>query len=201
MILEKQFNIGRFAAAALLAMALVLPLTTAATAEGEKPEKKTLGSFFSDAWISTRIETAYFFDRKINTFDVDVEVRNGIVHVLGYVPTEAKRDHALKMARKTPGVRDVVDKMLVDPAYKTKLAKRKPLGLSLNDYWTSRRVKAGLMASPRVRGTFIGVDSNDGLVTLRGSVFKPLESTAAEEIAAGMSGVKEVNNEILCCRM
>ncbi|NQU07022.1 MAG: BON domain-containing protein [Candidatus Abyssubacteria bacterium] len=32
-------------------------------------------------------------------------------------------------------------------------------------------------------------------------MFKPLESTAAEEIAAGMSGVKEVKNEIICCRM
>ena len=161
----------------------------------------TVGSFFSDTWISTRIETAYFFDRKINTFDVDVEVRNGVVYVLGYVPTEAKRDHALKVARETPGITGVVDKMLVDPEYKTKLAKGKTLGPSLNDYWTSRRVKAGLMASPRVTGTFIGVDSNDGFVTLRGSVSKPHESTAAEEIAAGMSGVKEVNNEILCCRM
>lgn len=38
-------------------------------------------------------------------------------------------------------------------------------------------------------------------MALRGSVFKPLESTAAEEIAAGMSGVKEVKNDILCCKM
>lgn len=67
-------------------MALVLPLTTAATAEGEKPGKMTLGSFFSDAWISTRIETDYFFDREINMFDADVEMKTG----------SEERDHLLQ---------------------------------------------------------------------------------------------------------
>ena len=70
----------------------------------------------------------------------------------------------------------------------------------------SRRRAAGLrqpaaaIASPRVTGATVGVDSYEGTVTLRGSVTDMDEKTAAEEIAGNHSGVKEVKNEIICCR-
>ena len=195
----KKIGASRHALALLVALALALP-ATAVMAVSEEQGKVTPFSFLSDGWISTRIETAYFLDGKLNTFDVDVEVRNGAVYVMGFVPTVAERDHALALAGRVSGVKSVEDKLIVDPDYKTKLAKGEFFELGPDDYWTSRKVKTGLLMSPRVTGTWIGVEADEGVVTLRGSVYKMNEKQIAEEIAAGISGVTKVDNKIICCR-
>jgi hyperosmotically inducible protein len=173
----------------------------ASTVEAEGEDKTTAASIINDRWISSRIELAYFLDGKLNTFDVDVEVKNAVVYVIGYVLNMSDRDDALSMAKNTPGVKKVVDKLIVDPDYKTKLAKGQLFDQNLNDHWVSRQVKTRLIADPKVTGTWIGVEAEDGFVTLRGTVPEMKEIKKAEEVASGVSGVTEVKNELVCCRM
>ena len=94
----------------------------------------------------------------------------------------------------------VEDKLFVDPDYKTKLAKGELFEQGLGDYWTARRVKTRLLTSPRVTGTWIGVEADEGVVTLRGTVYDQKEIKSAEEVALGIPGVKEIDNRIICCR-
>lgn len=193
----RKFGIGKYAAAVVLAVALLLPATAVTAGErSEEPAKKTLGTRLSDGWISSRLESAYFFDRELNTFDVDVEVENGIAYVYGYVPNEAEQERALQIAKETSGVKGVVDMLRVDPNYKAKPAEKRTFAQSMDDFWMSRRIKTSLIASPRVTGTWIGADARNGVVTLRGSADTLEEKMAAEEIARGFSGVKDVKNEI-----
>ncbi len=200
MLTLEEAHMGRLAGVLLLALALTLLAATAVGAEGEE-EKRTLGAVFNDGWISGTIETTYLFDRQLNTFDVDVEVKRGVVYVIGYVTDVSKRDRALDVARNTRGVKEVVDKLIVDPDYKTKLAQGKLFDQGIDDHWMSQRIKTRLIADPKVTGTWIGVEAEDGLVTLRGTVYKLGEIEKAEEIASGVPGVKEVKNQIVCCRM
>ncbi len=181
------------------AVAAVLLLALPATAfalECKMDENRTFGAALSDEWISTRIESAYLFDPKLNTFDVDVKVHNGVAHVIGYVPNEMERDLALKIAENARGVKGVVDRLVIDPHYKD-IQQRETLTEGATDYVMSRRVKMALVRSPRVAGTQVGVDAYNGVVTLRGSVNSLEEKMVAEEIARGISEVKEVKNEII----
>ncbi len=190
-------EIGKYAAALVLAVALMLPATAVmAKGEAEAPAKKTLGARLSDGWLSTRLESEYFLDRKINTFDVDVKTENGIAYVYGYVPNVAERDRALQIAKNTSGVKGVVDMLRVDPNYKAKPAEKRSFEQGLDDFWISRRIKADLIASPRVTGTWIGAHTYNGFVTLRGSADNVKEKMAAEQIARSVPGVKDVKNEI-----
>lgn len=181
--------------AVVTALLLALPATAFAL-ECEMYESRSFGAALSDEWISTRIETAYLFDPKLNTFDVDVKVHNGVAHVIGYVPNEMERDLALQIAENTRGVKGVVDRLVIDPYYKD-IQKRETLTEGTTDYFMSRRVKMALVRSPRVAGTRVGVDAYNGVVTLRGSVNSLEEKMVAEEIALSISDVKEVKNEII----
>lgn len=194
----KESHLVVLAAVLLLALVLSMPATTA---WAKTTERRTPAAALNDAWISSRIEFAYFLDTKLNTFDVDVDVRNGDAYVIGYVPNEADREDALNIAENTHGVKNVVDRLMVDPDYKTKLAQGRFFDENLKDYWLSREVKAKLLMNHDVAGTRIGVEAEDGVVTLRGSVPDMSEVEKAEEVASEVSGVKEVKNKIICCRM
>lgn len=58
------------------------------------------------------------------------------------------------------------------------------------------KVKAALLADEMVKGTQINVDSNNGVVTLNGTVDSAAHKTKAEQVAAGVSGVTRVQNSL-----
>jgi hyperosmotically inducible protein len=57
-------------------------------------------------------------------------------------------------------------------------------------------VRNRLSADAVTKGLSIGVDTYQGVVTLRGSVDKAEQRSAAERIARGISGVRNVQNEL-----
>jgi osmotically-inducible protein OsmY len=210
----EEIHIGRLAGALLLAFALALFAATAVGAKGEAGEagkitaketetegKRTVGSTINDGWIARTINTTYMFDRRINSFDVNAEAKRGVVTVIGYVTDASTRDRALEVAHNTLGVKEVVDKLIVDPDYKAKLAKGELLDKEGYDKWMSIKVRKQLINDAEVTGTWVGVKADDGHVTLKGMVDKRSEIERAEEIASEVPGVKEVKNELICCRM
>lgn len=58
------------------------------------------------------------------------------------------------------------------------------------------KVKAALLADELVKGTQINVDSNNGVVTLNGTVDSAAYMQRAEQVARGVSGVTSVNNNL-----
>lgn len=61
------------------------------------------------------------------------------------------------------------------------------------DAWITAKVKAALLADTAVRGLALDVDTKDGVVTLRGTAVTQAEIDAAEKIAKGIEGVREVD--------
>ncbi|MBI5115697.1 BON domain-containing protein [Candidatus Poribacteria bacterium] len=197
MVSMRDLNISKYVFVAALVAAVLIPATTATALVCSQPTHRTFGARLSDGLQSNRIETAYLFDRQINTFDVDVDVVGGVAYVFGYIPDVMHRDRALKIARETAGIKEVVDLLIVDPNYKMRSAGERTAGQSMKDFWTARTIKAELLASPRVSGTTVGTEVYDGVVTLRGSVKDMRQKQAAEEIASRASGVKAVRNDII----
>ena len=66
----------------------------------------------------------------------------------------------------------------------------------INDSFLTAKTKIALAADTRVHGRQVKVETQKGLVFVRGKVDSDEAKKAAEEIARGIEGVKDVKNEL-----
>lgn len=67
---------------------------------------------------------------------------------------------------------------------------------TVSDSWITSKTKIALMADSRVPGTSVNVETQKGMVYLRGKVDTDAAKSAAEEVARGVEGVQAVRNEL-----
>jgi osmotically-inducible protein OsmY len=67
---------------------------------------------------------------------------------------------------------------------------------TVNDSWLTAKTKISLFADTRVSGTKVNVETQKGVVFLRGKVDNDTAKSAAEELAKGIEGVQSVKNEL-----
>ena len=70
----------------------------------------------SDPGITTAVKTKLAADDTVKAYQIDVDTADRVVTLTGTVDTSAAKDQALMLARQTAGVRDVVDRISVNPA-------------------------------------------------------------------------------------
>jgi len=70
------------------------------------------------------------------------------------------------------------------------------VGQEVKDSWVTSKAKTALVADKRVKARHIKVETQRGVVTLRGKVASGEERNAAEEITKGIDGVKSVRNTL-----
>lgn len=73
----------------------------------------------------------------------------------------------------------------------------KEVGEHLSDASITARVKAALLADPSVEGMKVDVDTEEAVVTLRGTVADAALSARAEDIARRVDGVRAVRNTLV----
>ena len=73
----------------------------------------------TDAGITTSVKSKLAVDDTVKAYQVDVDTSNQVVTLRGDVETEAQKEHAVRLARETDGVRDVIDQLRVNPAAAT----------------------------------------------------------------------------------
>jgi osmotically-inducible protein OsmY len=110
---------------------------------------------------------------------VQVQVDRGAVRLSGDVPTAADKAKADEIARGTPGVIHVDNRVVLSA-----------------DAELVGRITAALLADPRTANIPIEVIADRGVVTLEGSVPSLQVKIAAEEIAQSVPGVVTVINEL-----
>jgi hyperosmotically inducible protein len=69
-------------------------------------------------------------------------------------------------------------------------------GIGVKDSWITSKTKMKLVADKRTKARQIKVETQSGVVTLRGKVASGDERAAAEEITRGVDGVKSVRNTL-----
>lgn len=84
----------------------------------------------------------------------------------------------------------------VDHANSDVKADRAAVTAQVKDSWTTAKTKIALFGDDRVRGTQVNVETNKGVVMLRGKVDSDGAKKAAEEIARRTEHVKGVENEL-----
>lgn len=75
----------------------------------------TLGQNIDDTTITTEIKAKLAAEKASTLTRVHVETQQGTVYLTGVVPTEALKERAGEVARKIPGVREVVNNVKVQP--------------------------------------------------------------------------------------
>lgn len=72
----------------------------------------------------------------------------------------------------------------------------KEVKTDVSDTWITSKTKIALFADDRVKGRQISVETDKGMVSLRGKVDSEDAKAAAESVAQGLEGVKSVRNDL-----
>jgi osmotically-inducible protein OsmY len=73
----------------------------------------------TDAGITTSVKSRLAADDTVKAYQIDVDTREGVVTLSGNVENVAAKEEAVRIARETSGVTDVVDQMRVTEAAAT----------------------------------------------------------------------------------
>ena len=73
----------------------------------------------TDAGITTAVKAKFAADDTVKAYQVNVDTRNGVVTLSGDVETATAKEQAIRIARETGGVRDVIDQIQVNEAAAT----------------------------------------------------------------------------------
>lgn len=185
----------------------------------------TLACSSSDPGITTAVKSKLAADDTVKSYRIDVDTKESVVTLSGAVDTPAARQRAVELARNTEGVRDVVDQLTISPGAtpttgvddpvqreareeareadaKTDEAQRKAgdatdrAGDATANAALTTKVKSKFLADDDISGLKIDVDSNNGVVTLTGTVPTAAEKTRALRVAKETEGVKSVIDRI-----
>lgn len=137
-----------------------------------------------DETISYWVRIALQEDPRIQGDQVYVSTSEGIVTLSGTVANLAAKKYADLEAKKTKGVRGVVDELTVETPYRY-------------DYDISHDVLRRILNSSTIRVKDTQVDVSGGHVTLSGAVMSWAEAEEAELLATETQGVKSVTDDLI----
>lgn len=197
-------------AASILGVTATVPVTLAQTADQAHPTMEHRGDSdqakgaIKDAWLDGKLESAYLFNEHLSPFDIDTDVSNGVVHLTGSVESDIDRDLAGEIAKSIDGVSDVKNDLVVDQANARTArndddASRERSGFreSVSNATLTAKIKSQLLANSNTSGMAVDVDSDNGNVTLSGSVDSDEEKELIARIAENTSGTDSVDNQLM----
>lgn len=193
----------------LCALALAVSLTPAMAAAQTASQPAPAMQKVDDSTLDARIEARLKANRSLKADDINVAVDDGVVTLTGRVHSRAQRARAERLAR-IRGVTRVENKLEVeavatsgekaDSAKDTAAAKTKTAssdaGEAITDAWITTKVKTQFVGEDALKGSDINVDTNNHVVTLKGTVATPAGRARALAIAKATKGVTRVVDEL-----
>ena len=179
----------------------------------------------SDAEITTSVKSKLAANKSVSASKIDVDTSDGVVTLNGSVHSAAAKTTAARLAHETKGVKRVENNLTVETAAttgkhdkadvkvkddtkdqgdeKAKIVikddttpKVKAAGRKIADAEITTAVKTKLSTVKGVIANDINVDTDQGVVTLKGSVPEASQKARAEEVARETAGVKRVINQL-----
>jgi osmotically-inducible protein OsmY len=142
------------------------------------------------------IWTAFALNRHLSPFKLEVDVEQGTAILTGKVENEVDRELAERIALDVKGIDKVDNQLQVDPAVASEPGSRSALAQRFENATLTATVKSRLLWSSVTEGMDINVDSQEGVVTLKGRAQSPEAKELAGSLATNTDGVVTVNNLI-----
>ena len=154
----------------------------------------------SDSVLKDRIEYRLETSPIVDTYDLKVKVDAGSVSLTGTVATAAQKAEAALLA-KIDGVSNVQNDVVVDKDVDRSLADRAKAGMTktgeaITDGWITTKVKWFFVGEDLLKGSDINVDTNNHVVTLKGTVTSNAGRDRAIALAKRTSGVQRVVDQL-----
>ena len=106
-LLTSDFKLPTFSFPRPLIALIALPLIVTACAQA-------VDETIDDATITAAVKTALINDPQVGAMKIDVDTANGVVTLSGIVASQADAEHAMALARRAPGVKDVKAELRVN---------------------------------------------------------------------------------------
>jgi osmotically-inducible protein OsmY len=171
-------------------IAFLLLTVTASAAEGKSDERE------SDLWIKAKLVTSYTLNQHLNPFKLDVDVKDGVVRLGGKVDSDVERDLAVEIAKGTEGVKKVEEEIRIEPGAMAGERREPEFFRTVEDATVTARVKSKLLWNRNTNGLDIDVDTDNGVVTLKGKVGSDAHRELALQLARNTTGVQRVKGEL-----
>ncbi|MCF2947840.1 BON domain-containing protein [Paraglaciecola aquimarina] len=147
-----------------------------------------------DAWIDGKAESTILFSTHLNSFDINTDVKNGVVTLTGKVETEVDKALAEELMLSLDGVQNVNNALTV--LSKSDINNDSEIVQKLKDSKVETVVKTRLLFESEVDGLDINVEATNGVVTLEGKVDSEAQRKLAITIAKNTNDVEEVVNKL-----
>jgi hyperosmotically inducible protein len=144
------------------------------------------GDGLSDSRITLEVKLALIADGRTSGFATDVDTRDGVVTLSGKVDTDQARSGADEVAKKVDGVKSVNNQLQVVPD-----AKRNEVDAT--DEKITDAIEKAMETDPSLTDVGLSANSNNGVVTLDGTVETREQLVKAAEAIRKVPGVKSVD--------
>jgi len=135
----------------------------------------------------------------LNNFDINTDVKNGKVVLTGKVNSELDKELAEELVLSLDGVSDVENSLTVVKSMDTKDRNKDMMDDDDNDLTDAKIttvITTRFLFDSEVGGTDIDVDTDNGIVTLNGSVESEAEKQLAVKIAKNAEDVRDVVDKL-----
>lgn len=143
----------------------------------------------SDTVLTSKVKAALASDRAVKASDVQVETRDGVVQLSGFVDSEEASTAAVMRARSVNGVAEVRNDLSIR-------TDDRPAQEPVSDRVIAARVRDSLGNVKLADGSDVNVEVSEGVVQLSGFVMSVEEKARAGDAASAIAGVRDVENHI-----
>ncbi len=146
-----------------------------------------------DTALTVKVKTALLAASDTEALSIDVESKDGVVQLNGFVDTPTALAKSVTVAAGVDGVAKVDNNLTVRSG-------DRPTEAVADDAGITAKVKAAVIDDPMTKATDINVDTNAGVVQLNGFVASEAEKQRAAELARKVDGVAVVKNNLMVKR-
>jgi osmotically-inducible protein OsmY len=145
----------------------------------------------SDAWLSDKVKVALLFHRSVSAVATRVEVKDGIVTLLGEAASQAQKELTTEYAKDVEGVKSVINEMTVAPG-----KARRTIGEKIDDASITAQVNMTLLNHRSTSVLNTTVKTKRGVVTMGGKARNLSEKDLVTKLVNDINGVKGVKNRM-----
>jgi hyperosmotically inducible protein len=151
------------------------------------PEMARLGDRVADLEIKTIVSDAFLKNPELKSQAIEAQVNNRVVTLTGTVETTTQKYAAQQIALQVSGVQELINNLNVSSPQTTPTS---------TDEKLAHRVEFELYSTKAISLKNVQVHSENGAVTLSGTVASRAEKLLAEKTAQTVEGVRRVVNNL-----
>ena len=146
-------------------------------------DERSLGTMVDDSVISATVKIKMISDNSVKARQIDVDVLNGVVYLIGLVGSSSQKKMATDIAKQIKSVRRVENQLVIGKTDVNQIS---------NDIILTSKIRIQLLKDMDIRSTNIDVDTYNNIITLTGIVKSKKEKKKTLVIVQKVGGDRKI---------